>query len=459
MNSPKYWEFDVYFKIDNSFLRFIKELAFFPFSKYYQDYPAETALIFFVFFLIGFTVFLFFYVIYLRLKIDRYHNLKTRNFVIWEKTFLPAILEGEDISPLVKTIKRSEYDLFGEFIIPYLKDTKGDTQTRIIDILREMGVPKREKRHLKHSSLTWRRALAIQRLGIFKDSHNIMDLVKALHEKEYTVVLNAAGALLKMRDHQLMKKVVGALLQNEIITEELFAEALLKYGKSINLEVFLSKEIDKYPIPPRFKIINLIEQIIRTESGPNLINRLENSKEALTMILEDEYLAEELLDDIIENRESINFEKIFNKKERAYPLPSRIKMIKYIGHTKRLAAVPVLIDLLMNSKDAEETISVIKALGSLEAEESIPQLTSFLESEHPVIRAQTAKALGVFRDERNAKPISRLLEDKDWWCRFHAASAIHQMGEAGTKCLQNFLENTQDPFAKDIIAQFLSKSQ
>ena len=463
MDSSKYWEIEGYLKIDKSFFWFINEHVFFPFSTHFRDYPIETFLIFSVFLLIGFTVFLFFYVIYLRLKIDRHHNLKTRNFVVWEKNFLPSILldgdnEGDDISTLVKTIKKSEYDLFGEFIAPYLKDTKGETQTKIINILREMGVDQRERHHLKHSNLTWRRALAAQRLGIFKDSHNVMDLVKALHDKETTVVLNAAGALLKMRDHQLMKKVVNILLHSEIITDELFAEALLKYGKSINLEVFLSKEIYKYPIPSKLKIINLIEPIIRAESGSNLINRLENSKEALTMILEDEYLAEELLDDIIKNITSIDLEKILNKKENAYPLPSRIKMIEYIGHTKRLEGVPVLINILMRSKDDEEIISAIKALGNLEIEESRPKLLFCLESKHPVIRAQAAKALSVFMDERDTKPISRLLEDKDWWCRFYAASAIHQMGEAGKEFLQNFLKNTRDAFAKDIIVQFLSKS-
>ena len=95
----------------------------------------------------------------------------------------------------------------------------------------------------------------------------------------------------------------------------------------------------------------------------------------------------------------------------------------------------------------------------MEAEESIPLLLDHLNSEHPVIRAQSAKALGILNYEGAAEPISRLLEDKDWWCRFHAASSMHQMGEVGKKCLQNFLETTKDPYAKGIIVQFLSKPQ
>jgi len=130
--------------------------------------------------------------------------------------------------------------------------------------------------------------LAVQRLGILKDPNNTKDLTKALHDKDITVVLNAAGALLKIGDRQLMKKVVSSLLQNELITEELFAEVLLKFKRSIDLESLLCREIDKYPALSKFKIINLIEPIIKTENGHNLINHLNNSKKAISIILEDE---------------------------------------------------------------------------------------------------------------------------------------------------------------------------
>ena len=462
MDAPRYWELDGFLRIDNSFLRFIGEQVFFPFNKHFQEYPITTALIFSVFLLIGVTAFLFLYVIYLRLKIDRHQKLKARKFAVWEKNFLPLILDEGDISTLIKTIKRSEYELFGDFITPYLNDMKGDSLARMVDILRSIGVDKRERRHLKHSRSTWRRALAVQRLGVFKDSHNVMDLMKALHDKENTVSLNAAGALMKMRDRPLMKKVASILLHNKLITEELFAEVLLKFERSMDLETLLAKGIDKYPLSVRMQIINIIKPFFRTEKGLALINCLKNSKKALSAILEDEDLAGELLDEIIhqyQNNEFIDLDKILSKKEKSYPVSSRIKMIDYIGHIKRVEGAPVLIDRLRKSKNDEETISVIKALGNLEVRESMPLLLDYLKSGHPVIRAQAAKALGPLKDERTVKPISRLLEDKDWWCRFHAASSIGQMGEAGKECLQSFLKNTKDPFAKDIIVHFLSKFQ
>ncbi len=462
MDYSKDLEFEDSLKVVNSFWQFITEQVLFPFNQHFQEYPVTTSLIMSVFFLIGITVFLFLYVIYIRIKFNRYQNLKARNFARWEESILPLIIDGEDISSLIKTIKKREYDLFGEFITPYLNDTKGDTLTRMINILREIGVVKRERFYLKYSHSTWRRALAVQRLGAFKDVHNVKDIVKALHDKEITVALNAAGALLKMSDRQLLKKVISVLLQNELVTEELFAEVLLKFERSINLETFLSQEIDKYPIPARYKIINLLEPIVSTESGENLISRLNNTKKAIGIIMEDEDLADELLNDITlqyESEKSIDLEKILSIKEKEYTVSARIKMIDFIGYIKRVEGIPVLLDILKKSKNDEETISAIKALGNLEAEEAIPLLMDRLNSKHPVIRAQAAKALGALNYDKAAQPISRLLEDRDWWCRFHAASSIYKMGQVGRECLQNFFKKTSDPYAKGIITQFLSKPQ
>ena len=462
MDSSEHREFSDFLSIDDSFWQSITDKVLFSFNQYFQEYPLTTSMILSIFLLIGITVFLFLYVIYLRIQFNRYQNLKALKFEIWEENLLPLIIDGSDISTLVKTIKKSEYELFGEFITPYLNDTKGDTLARMINILREIGVVERERFHLKHSHSNWRRALAVQRLGAFKDIHNVKDLVKALHDKEITVALNAAGALLKMGDRQLLKKVISALLQNDLVTEELFAEVLLKFERSINLETFLCQEIDKYPIPARYKITNLLQPIIGTSSGDKLIKRLNSTKKTISIILEDDDLAKELLHEItfhIENNKSIDLEKLLSKKEKEYSVSARIKMIDFIGYIKRVEGIPVLIDLLRKTRNDEEAISLIKALGNLEAEEAIPLLMERLNSKHPVIRAQAAKALGNLGYEKAAQPISRLLEDKDWWCRFHAASSIYQMGQIGRECLQNFFKRTNDPYAKGIITQFLSKPQ
>ncbi len=90
-------------------------------------------------------------------------------------------------------------------------------------------------------------------------------------------------------------------------------------------------------------------------------------------------------------------------------------------------------------------------------EESILILIDQLKSEHPVIRSQAASALGALKDERTIMPLSPLLEDPDWFCRHHAASAIYRIGESGKRFLRGILMQTEDPYAKDIINHFLTK--
>jgi len=363
---------------------------------------------------------------------------------------------------LLKSIKKNEYELFGEFVTPYLNDMKGESLRKMVDVLRAIGVAEREQYQLKHSKASWRRALAVQRLGIFRDSHNIKDLLKALHDPEITVALNAAGALLKMGDRLLLQKVVSVLLKNERITEELFAEVLLKFERSLDLESLLSKEISKYPLPSQFKITNLIDQITSTESEHKIEDRLKNSKMAVTAILQDEDLANELLEETVSQyhkTKTVDIESILSKKEKQYPVPSRIKIIDFIGNIHRAEGAPILISLLENATDTEEKISLIKALGNLEAEGSIPLLIDNLKNNHPVIRAQSAKALGAIKDEVAIEPLTRLLEDEDWWCRHHAASSLYNIGDIGINRMQDFLTKTEDSFARDIITQFLSKTQ
>lgn len=460
MDSPKHWEFGNFSEIENFLSRFLGDLVS-TFSRFFEEDPIATGLILSVVIFIGVTVFLILYVIYLRFQNERYKKKRVRKFAIWEQNILPLIASEIEVpSLIIKTIKKRDYELFGEFIAPYVRDTKGEFSKRLIDVLREVGVMEWERYQLKHSKFTWRRALAVQRLGEFRDEKNVVDLVHFLNDKEPVVSLNAAGALLKMGDNDLLKLAIGTLLKNEQLTEELFAEILLNYESPIDLEFLLNKEEVKYPPLSRIKLINFIEHYNREEGTVRSINILKKSKKAIRILLEDENLSEELFAEILlKYKNPDELENLLSQKVPEYPRPSMSKIFDYIGYLNRLEGVPILIDLLKKSENDEQTIRLIKALGNLGAEEAMPLLADFLSSEHPVIRAQAAKALGALKDETTAKPLSVLLEDKDYWCRYYAASSIFNMGEKGKEFLLKFFDETRDPFARDMITQFLDKTR
>jgi len=456
MKPPIFWELISSQDVEKPFLDFDSKQVFSPLYRHFGEDPIVTGLIFTVLVFIGVTVYLILYVIYLRIKSNLYQKKKARKFAVWEQNILPLIgSEVEIPSLIIETIKKRDYELFAEFIAPYLKDTKGDFLMRSIDVLRKVGVMEWERHQLKHSKLTWRRALAVQRLGEFRDQDNVTDLIHALNDEEPIISLNAAGALLKIGDNKLLKKVISVLLKNEHLTEELFAEILLNYESPIDLDYLLNKEVEKYPALARLKVINFIEHYNREEGTTRSIEIIKKSKKAIRILLDDENLPDEVFEEILlkyKNPEEL--EHILSQKVEKFPKDSMNKIIDYIGYLNRLEGVPILIDLLGKSKNDEQTICLIKALGNLGSEEALPLLVDYLKSGHPAIRA-----LGTLKDETTLEPLSRLLEDKDYWCRYYAASSIFQMGDKGREFLQSFCDLTQDSFARDMITQFLYKPQ
>jgi hypothetical protein len=138
---------------------------------------------------------------------------------------------------------------------------------------------------------------------------------------------------------------------------------------------------------------------------------------------------------------------------------SRTKIIDFLSYYRRIEIVPFLMKLLETTTDEEEKIHVIKALGNITAIQAFPLLVRYLRSSNPTIKSQAAKSLGYFKEESAFDALSELLEDKDWWCRYHAAMAIFKTGESGREYLKSLLKKTDDPFAKDVIRQMVNVPQ
>jgi len=281
MKPPIFWEMMSSQDVEKPFLGFDSKQVFSPFYRFFEDDPILTGLIFSVLVLIGVTVCLILYVIYFRITFELDKKKKARKFAVWEQNILPLIASEVEIPSLItKTIKKRDYELFAEFIAPYLKDTKGDFLKRSIDVLRKVGAMEWERHQLKRSQLAWRRALAVQRLGEFRDQENVKDLIHALIDEDPIISLNAAGALLKMGDNELLKKVISVLLKNEHLTEELFAEILLNYESPIDLYYLLNKGVERYPALSRIKVINFIEHYNREEGIDRSIDTIKKIKKS-----------------------------------------------------------------------------------------------------------------------------------------------------------------------------------
>ncbi len=182
----------------------------------------------------------------------------------------------------------------------------------------------------------------------------------------------------------------------------------------------------------------------------------ESTYETLKYLLSHKNFSEEQFAEIILGHGSLVTSELIDLTSLYEKLPlTRYMIIDFFGYFKTLNAAPFLIKLLKNSKETEEKIRLVKALGNIMSIEAIPILKSCLKEENPIIRSQAAKALGNFEDEENICFLEPLLEDRDWWCRNHATIGIIKVGETGKTFLQKKYEETQDPYAKDMINQIL----
>ncbi len=387
MTALRDWAAPEFTGIQTSFFGFIEETLLHPFPALFQEKPILTLSILSVFLLIAITLFLLIYIILAHIKFGIERKRKLEHFKQWETRILPLMEKEVPFSEFKDMVAPNDHESFWEFITPYLRDTKGHYFRRFVNILREMGLLDRERHFLLHSHHEWRRSLAAHRLGIAKATEATEDLMQAIHDKESTVMLNAAAALINLGDKKILKNVIVFLLKMEALSEEMFSEVILGFGEPINRETL--------------EDLNLL----------------------------------------------------------SYPSRARLKIIDFIGYFNILEGTSLLISLLKHSEDKEEKIHIIKALGNLGVEEAIPVLKENLKDDNPVIRAQAVKALGTLKDPNIMNSIAALIEDRDWWCRYYAASSLFEMGDSGRKHLHNMHERTADPYAKDIIDQFISKPE
>ncbi len=385
MTLPRDWAALDHSGIEISFLQFLEDLGLVPFPGLFLEKPVLALAILSVFLLIAVTLFLLIYIIFTHIKFGIREKRKNQRFKEWEHRLFPLMEQEISFTEFQKIVTPDDHENFWEFISPYLRDTRGDYFSKFVDVLRKMGMLDRERHLLLHAPQDWRRSIAAHRLGIAKAAEATEDLMEAIQDKNTTVLLNAAAALMRLGNKKILKDVIVFLLKMEALSEELFSEVIVGYGEPINRDT--------------------LEEL-------NLLS---------------------------------------------YPSRARLKIIDFIGYFKIIEGATLLISLLKHSQDKEEKIHIIKALGHLGVEEAIPVLKDNLKDENPIIRAQAVKALGSLKDPNIIKPIASLIEDRDWWCRYYAASSLFEMGEAGRKCLNDLHGKTEDPFAKDIIDQFLSK--
>jgi HEAT repeat protein len=90
----------------------------------------------------------------------------------------------------------------------------------------------------------------------------------------------------------------------------------------------------------------------------------------------------------------------------------------------------------------ELRMAAANALGELEAEDAVPQLTAVFDDGDPRVRARAARATGVIGDPRATDPLTGLLGDPKAGVRLEAAEALGRIGNR--QALQALLDLYDD---------------
>jgi len=110
-------------------------------------------------------------------------------------------------------------------------------------------------------------------------------------------------------------------------------------------------------------------------------------------------------------------------------------IIDLLGHLRYLPAAAAMISLLRGHPSPETRISLLRALGRLEAIESLPDVLADLRHPDWVVRSQAALALGRLGDPAAVSALFVALNDGSYWVRYNAAIALSRLGRPGQKVL------------------------
>ncbi len=137
----------------------------------------------------------------------------------------------------------------------------------------------------------------------------------------------------------------------------------------------------------------------------------------------------------------------------------RMAAIDALVATGDYSVVPVISDLALNAADdAAELPRYLRALGLIGHPAAHRAVMAGLSSQAFSVRAAAAEAAGRIALGEAADRLVELLDDGEWWVRFHAAEALLKLGPDGVERLRATARDGT-PRARDAAASMLAEHE
>lgn len=291
----------------------------------------------------------------------------------WEEIYLNYLHGDLDLEKAAAQMGADKrYYWLWNFFAPYLEVLEGSDFDKTKALCREIGLIDYYKKKLRRGG-TAGKAVAARMLGALRCRESVAEMLKLLQSKNELLVQAAAQGLAKSGEPGPFFQAARALLGNTFFTYEGAAEILADFGKKI------------CPHIARF----LEDETAQAAPGENGVD----------------------------------------------PSAYRSVMIDLLGFFKYREALPLLQKMLTQA-DEETTVHILKAfinIGELPAE---LDLKPYLEHPYWVVRNFSVRAWKLTDDRQYLPILEKLLSDRNWWVRFHAAEALRGAGRPGLEILQ-----------------------
>lgn len=145
------------------------------------------------------------------------------------------------------------------------------------------------------------------------------------------------------------------------------------------------------------------------------------------------------------------------RKELAKPRDSRLiaMLLEVLALTGDIASSPEIRAALM-SPQLEIRIAAFKSSILLHLPLSYLEIKNGLTDQEWPVRAQAALAAGKMGDGSIVADLGNCLCDRSWWVRYNAGTALFQLGPVGIQELERIVQESQDPYARDMANRTLT---
>ena len=312
-------------------------------------------------------------------KINHYHKKMEQKKQTWEPQLFAYLSDEQSVEKTAGEFG-NDYKLLNDFLMPYLRNLKGEDYQKLVELARETGIITYYLEQLEKGSRK-KKIRAANFLGKVRERQALPLLKEIINQDDSDLMIAAAWSIAEIGDGDYFSPVLRTVTNQTYMTYEGITELLTKFDREVCAEI------------------------------------------------------EELLSDWLEAKKDL--EKIFQtSKDIIISL-----LIDLLGHFNYVEGIYLLENILQQETNTEIIIHIFKALSKI-GYPIENDLKPYLQHQNWVVRSQAVRYAGMIEEDKYLSDYKILLKkDTNWWVKYYAGETILKIG--GTEILETIAESQE----------------